>query len=134
MRPVVAPSRPSMQRQSPPPPRFIHAQRQRLERAADHYLQRCYRTQTAVRASEFAKSIRVTHRHLSRAAPRIVGKSLRQFLRAKQLAYAETLLRATPLTVAEIAVRSGFGTETTFHRCFRDAYGMTPAHFREVKK
>ena len=79
-------------------------------------------------------SLGVTHRYLSRVATQIVGTTLRDFLRAKQLGYAETLLRTTPLTVAQIAVRSGFGTETTFYRCFREAYGMTPAQFREVKK
>ena len=124
-----------MQRRPRPPRTFTHAHRQRLERAAEHYLLACYRSKTAARVSEFATSyLHVTAPYLSRVAREIVGKSLRDFLREKQLAHAEQLLRATPLTVEEIALRCGFGTVTTFYRRFRESHGVTPAAFREVKK
>lgn len=112
---------------------FTPARRQRLERAAHHHLQDCFRRRIPVRASAFAASLGVTHRYLSSVAPQILGVTLLQYLRTRQLAYAEQLLRATPLTVEQIALRSGFGSVATFYRCFRDVYGMTPASFREVK-
>lgn len=117
-----------------PPRRFHPAHRQRLDRAASHYLQQCYRSRTPVRARDFATFLGITLPYLSGMATQIAGVTLRQFLRAKQLAYAERLLRSTPLTVEEIALRSGFGSEATFYRCFREAYGMSPGSFREVKK
>lgn len=123
-----------MQRPLRPPRTFTHAHRQRLDRAADHYLERCYREQSAARASDFATYLGVTHPYLSGVATKIAGTTLRELLRAKQLAYAARLLRTTPLTVEQIALRSGFGTEATFYRCFREAYGMPPGRFREVKK
>ena len=64
----------------------------------------------------------------------IVGMPLREYLRKKQLDEAERLLTTTPLEVGEIAMCTGFGTESTFFRCFRKVYGMTPGQFREVRK
>ena len=56
------------------------------------------------------------------------------YLRGKQVEYAARLLRRTPLSVEEIAARSGFGTRSAMHRWFVKAYGMGPAAFRERKK
>lgn len=117
------------------PRAFTPAHRQRLERAAEHYLHACYRSRTAARASEFAtRYLHVTPPYLSRIVSEMTGQTLRDLLRQKQLAYAEKLLRTTPLTVEEIALQCGFGTVRTLYRCFRRAYGMTPAAFREVMK
>jgi AraC-like DNA-binding protein len=113
---------------------FTHADRQRLDRAAEHYLRSCYKRKTAARASEFADFLGVTAPYLSRIVPEIAGQSVRDFLRAKQILYAEQLLRTTPLPVKEIALLCGFGTLWTLHRWFRKAHGMTPKVFREVMK
>lgn len=123
-----------MTRRPPGTRTFTHAHRQRLERSADLYLHDCYRKMTAVRASEFASFLGVTLEYLSGITPKITGKTLLDFLRAKQLQYAEQLLRATPLPVHEIALRSGFGTTGTFYRCFQAKYGVPPGAFRELKK
>lgn len=116
------------------PRTFTHSHRLRLERAAAHYLRDCYRHVTAARVSEFAATLGVTVPYLSRIAPEIVGMPLRDFLRRKQLDYAVQLLKTTPLSAEEIAVRCGFGTVSTFYRWFRSAFGTTPAAFREVMK
>ncbi len=113
---------------------YTHAHRQRLERAAAHYLQYCYRRSTAARASEFAAFIGLAPFYLSRIAPEIVGMPLRDFLRKQQLDYAVQRLRTTSLSTVEIALRCGFGTATTFYRWFRRAYGTTPGAFRKVMK
>ena len=127
----------SMMRQTTPPQRhrtFTHADRQRLDRAAEHYLRVCYKTKTAARVSEFATFLGVSTPYLSRIVPEIVGKRVRDFLRAKQIEYAVQLLLTTPISVDEIALRCGFGTPWTFYRWFRKAYGVTPTAFREVMK
>lgn len=116
------------------PRTFTHAHRQRLDRAAAHYLRDCYRLGTAARVSEFAAYLGRNPDYLSRTAGAIAGISLRSFLRAKQLAYAEQLLRTTPLKVREIALRAGFGTTSTLYRCFRALHGVPPGAFREVMK
>ena len=122
---------------TPKKPRtFTHAHRQRFDRAADHYLRRCYRTKSAARASEFATELELTPEYVSRLAHQILGKSLRDFLREKQVMYAARLLKATPasVTIEEIALQAGFGTAATLYRWFSATYGMTPGVYREVKK
>jgi len=57
--------------------------------------------------------------------------SLHKFLRSKQLEHAQHLLRTTPSSIQLIAIRSGFGTETTFTRHFRAAFGITPGQYRD---
>ena len=121
-------------RGSAPGGTFTHADRQRLDRAAEHYLRACYKARTAVRVSELAMVLHVSAPYLSRIARAILGCPIHEHLRRKQLSYAEQLLRTTPLSVEEIALRCGFGTPSTFYRWFRAAYGTTPADFREVKK
>jgi len=123
----------------PPKPRkprtFTHAHRQRLERAAEHYLDKCYRTSSAVRTSEFAMDLGLNPSYLSWMAMRTLGKPLRDYLREKQLLYAAWLLQTLPpeITIGEIATRSGFGTTRTLYRCFQAAYGTSPGAFRELK-
>lgn len=114
---------------------FSHRDRVRLDRAADHYLQTCYRNRTAARATEFAAVLQLTQPYLSRFVAAITRLPVRDYLRRRQLAYAEYLLRATPIVVDEVAVASGFGDPSTFYRCFKAAYGRTPsAYRREVMK
>ena len=108
--------------------------RRRLEKAADLYLHACYGTRTAARADEFARYLRIARPHLSRIAPQILGMSLHEFLRGKQIDHAKELLRSTPLSVDEIALACAFGTPWTFYRCFRSVAGVTPARFRRGRK
>ena len=114
---------------------FSRRDRRRLDRAADHYLLACYRNRTAARVTEFAAVLELTQPYLSRFVAAITGLPVRDYLRRRQLAYAEYLLRATPLLVDEVAIASGFGDPSTFYRCFKAAYGSTPSVYRrEVMK
>ena len=130
-------------RASPPVPapspvrarrRFTHAHRQRLERVIKHYLKDCYKRVTSARVSECAAFVGVTVPYLSRIAPGILGMPLLNYLRQHQIAYAVQLLRTTPLSAEEIALRAAFGSVPTFYRWFQVIQGMTPAAFREVMK
>jgi AraC-like DNA-binding protein len=104
--------------------------RVRLERAAELYLDACYRARTAARTDEFASYLRVARPYLSRITQERIGSPLRTFLRQQQLVHAKRLLATTPLSVEEIALASAFGTPWTFYRCFKSAFGMTPAEYR----
>lgn len=106
------------------------ADRRRLERAAELYLDSCYNSRSAARADEFAEYLRLARPYLSRLVRELTGIPVRSFLRSRQLAYAQQLLRTTPLPIGEVAVASAFGTEWTFIRCFKSAFGRTPAEFR----
>lgn len=113
------------------PRTFTHGHRQGLDRAAEHYLRECYRQKKPVRGKDFARSLDLTPEYVSSLAAQVLGESLQRFLRKKQVEYAARLLRRTPLSVEEIAARSGFGTRSAMLRWFIEVYGMGPAAFRE---
>ena len=113
---------------------FTHTHRQRLDRAVSHYLDECYARRTAARVSELAAFLQRNAEYLTRTAASIVGMPLREYLRRKQLEEAERLITRTPLPMREIALHAGFGTTSTFYRCFKAAHGMPPGRFREVRK
>jgi len=125
-----------MTRPKKPPRVFTSAHRQRLDRAIEHYLRKCYRTSSAARASEFAAELGLTPEYASWLATKTLGKPLRVYLREKQVQYAAWLLQTLPqeITVEEIALRSGFGTPGTLYRSFREVYGTTPGALRGLKK
>lgn len=113
------------------PPRDIAARREGLERAAALYLEvRCYQKSSAARVSDFAQYLALTAPYLSRVAAAILGMSLRDFLRQRQLERAIALLR-DGVGLEEVALRAGFGTIGTLYRWFRLHYDTTPASFRE---
>lgn len=124
----------TMTRRPRKPRTFTHAHRQRLDRAIAHYLDECYASKRAARVAEFAAFLERSPEYLTRTAVSIVGVPLREYLRTKQLEEAERLIVTTPLPMREIALHAGFGTTSTFYRCFRLAHGMTPGAFREVRK
>jgi AraC-like DNA-binding protein len=121
-------------RRSRSPRRYTDDHRKRLIRSVALYLRHCYRNATAARVSEFAMFLDRNRDYVSRTAAGILGRSLREFLRSQQLIYAARLLRTTPLPPHEIALRAGFGTTSTFYRCFKTRHGIPPVKFREVMK
>lgn len=108
-----------------------HVHRERLDRAIAHYLDACYAKRTAARVSEFAALLKRSPGYLTRTTTSVVGMPLREYFRTKQLEEAERLIRTTPLLMRDIALHAGFGTVSTFYRCFRQAYGVPPGRFRE---
>jgi AraC-like DNA-binding protein len=116
------------------PRTFTPENRKGLDRAAQHFLSECYRKKKRALAKDFARSLDLTPEYVSWLGANILGEPLHQFLRKKQVVYASRLLRRTPLSVEEIAVRSAFGTRSAMHRWFVKVHGMGPAAFRERKK
>jgi AraC-like DNA-binding protein len=107
-----------------------HNLRQRIERAADLYLEECYARRTAARVSELAQQLELTREHVTRTVSDSLGMSLLEFLRARQLRRAQHLLRTTSLSTVQIAAASGFGTTPAFYRSFKAAFRMTPGQYR----
>lgn len=116
------------------PRTYTDDHRKRLFRSVALYLRYCYRNATAARVAEFAVFLGRNRDYISRTAAAILGLSLREFLRSQQLIYAARLLRTTPLPMNEIALRAGFGTTSTFYRCFTALHSIPPARYREVMK
>lgn len=59
------------------------------------------------------------------------GQSLGDYIRAAKIAEARSLLRYTPLSLAEISEQLAFSSQSFFTAAFRQATGLTPGQFRE---
>ncbi len=81
--------------------------------------------------AELAKGMGISHSGLHRKLKAISKQSISQFIRETRLKHARELLQLQAGTVAEIAYRVGFGSNTYFSKCFHDHYGYPPG---EVKK
>ena len=110
---------------------ILQADRQRYERALRAYLHDCFSHQVAARVAEFAQSLRLSRQYVSRVFRRVLGQTVHEALRTRQLAQAEHLLRTTSLSTREIALRAGFGTQATMFRVFSAHAMMTPDQYRE---
>lgn len=116
------------------PRKFTPDHRQRLDRAAENYLRECYQQHKPARGKDFADSLDLTPEYVSWLGSQILRGSLHDYLRRKQVAYAERMLRTTPLSIEEVAERSGFGTRSTMHRWFLAVHELSPAAFRKLNK
>ncbi|HEX8170936.1 MAG TPA: AraC family transcriptional regulator [Thermoanaerobaculia bacterium] len=96
----------------------------------DAYVDRCFRVQTAPRASELAYQLRLSPVRLTREFRRKAGDSISGYMKRRQVERAKYLLRATDATAASIAYAAGFGTIRTFYRAFRRATGYAPDAYR----
>jgi AraC-like DNA-binding protein len=107
------------------------ADQRRYDDIIETYLTDCYARRTAARVSELAALLESSRPYLSRVIPQLFGKPLRTLLRQRQLQEAFRLLTVTNLPIEDVAAASGFGTERTFYRVFREMVGMTPGGYRE---
>jgi AraC-like DNA-binding protein len=111
--------------------RIPFADRQRFERALESYLHICFTRRSAARVSEFADSLGVSRSYLARVFPAVLGQTVHEALRSRQLAEAERLLRTTSQSTRDVALAAGFGTQMTFFRVFFTSRNMTPDQYRE---
>lgn len=73
----------------------------------------------------------VSHGYLARCMRDTYGLTPVEFLTELRMRHAAALLRSTPASIAEVAQRCGFSTQSYFSRLFRRTYGVTPRDFRE---
>lgn len=69
--------------------------------------------------------------YYQRLFSRLVKKPVREYVKFRRLAHASELLPNKKRRILDIAIESGFNSHETFTRAFKEAYGMTPEHFRE---
>lgn len=65
---------------------------------------------------------------------KVVGESFHQALNRQRAVNAAGLLRATDISVADVAAEVGFSEAKAFCRVFKDIYGITPGQYRRLEK
>ena len=72
--------------------------------------------------------------HFSRLFKQFAGMSCYDYLIQKRLAHAEALLIQPNISITEAAMRSGFGSLSTFNRVFKAAKNCTPSEYKSLNR
>ncbi len=86
--------------------------------------------ETPLSQGAIAERLGVSRRHLERLFRSNLGRTPQLYYREIRLNNARTLLRATALSVAEVAFASGFSSASYFAKCYLGQYGKMPTRER----
>ena len=76
--------------------------------------------------AEVADAVGLTPNYVGEIFAKRMGISFNAYLMQTRLNYAKTLLMRGDCTVEEVAMLSGFGSQTYFSDCFKKQFGTTP--------
>lgn len=79
---------------------------------------------------EVADAVGIGPQHLSRLFKEELDSSFTRYLNERRIDHARFLLLTSPLNVAEVADRVGFGDANYFGKVFRRLTGVTPTQYR----
>ncbi|MPR03473.1 hypothetical protein ALQ18_01789 [Pseudomonas marginalis pv. marginalis] len=101
-------------------------QRRLLVDYIDHHLQ------DPISLSQLAAMCTLSEYHFARMFRQSFGLPPHQYLLARRLAHAQSLLRSGALALGEIAWLCGFASASHFSQRFRQAMGATPGEYRQA--
>jgi AraC family transcriptional regulator len=77
-----------------------------------------------------ARQVHMSESHFSHQVKALLGVAPKTYVREQRIARAIELLRATKLSVEEIALELGYDAPTSFFRAFKRTTGRTPGSYR----
>ena len=84
-----------------------------------------------VKLEDLAEALHLSGSRAGHAVKEACGKTFLKLLTEARLRTAANLLHHTALPVLDVALRSGFGEISHFHRSFRERMKMTPLQYRK---
>lgn len=100
-----------------------------------HYIQSNFTDSLTL--NDLTATFYISKKRISDMIRNATGRSFSQYLIDVRLEEAVNLLRNTELPIAEVALRSGFSSNSVFSQIFHKRYQMSPSSFRqhlEIKK
>ena len=85
-----------------------------------------------LRAQDVADALGMGLSTFSRFFTAAAGMSFPAYVRSRRLSRAALLLSDSDLSIADVALETGFSTASYLILCFRNQYGMTPSQFRKL--
>ena len=95
----------------------------------DHHL--AVEEEGRVELRVIAKEVGMSYFHFSRAFKLSMGMNPTNYIAERRIERAKKLMQETELPISEIALRSGFSSQSHFTTSFRRLAGITPRSFRK---
>lgn len=101
----------------------------RITREANEYINGNYRGNCSLKA--IADAVQISPNHLHVVFTRETGMTPFACVLKKRIVHAQRLIMAGELSMLEIALESGFCSQSHFNKAFRAATGVTPVQYRK---
>ncbi len=85
----------------------------------------------ALTLRSLSKKLGYSEFHTTRKFKELSGMLLRDYIKLRKLAFALIDVRDSTAGFLDIAVKYGFSSHEAFTRAFKNAYGITPKHYRK---
>lgn len=83
-----------------------------------------------IKAEEIATTLNVSYSTLIHTFKNETGKTITEYKLSKQMEEAKSLLSLTDMSISQIALHVGFGTNTYFSKIFKRETGLAPKDYR----
>ena len=101
----------------------------RITREAYEYINENYRGDCSL--GMIADAVQISPNHLHVVFARETGMTPFEYVLKKRIAYARRLIMAGDKSMLEIALETGFCSQSHFNKAFRSATGITPVQYRK---
>ena len=95
-----------------------------------HLIKQNYRS--SVRVSDIAEDCEMSHRGLNKAFQKYLKRTVGEEILRLRFLEAKKLLKDTNKSIKQIALESGFGSQTNMYKLFQKELKITPSAYRKV--